>query len=194
MRISSQEIFVKRMDFKVARPRILVVDDHVGNRLALEYLLEREYLVDLADSGSAALAQATKQTYAVILLDVRMPMMDGFQTAELLRKNPRVQDTSIIFTSAYDQSDAKIARGYLVGGTDYLLSPVDADLLRLKMRTYVRMHLRIEALRIHINRLTNLLQTLQLEVNRRPDEGALLAQIAELEEVVADMQREMVPA
>ena len=182
------------MNNKLARPRILVVDDHVGNRLALEYLLEGEYLVDLADSGAAALELATKQTYAVILLDVRMPMMDGFQTAELLRKNPRAQDTAIIFTSAHDQSDAKVARGYQVGGTDYLLSPIDADLLKLKMRTYVRMYLRIEALRIHINRLTNLLQTLQLEANRRPDEGVLLAQIAELEEVVADMQREMVPA
>lgn len=170
-----------------------MVDDHPGNRLALESLLEREYIVDKAESGVAALEKASTNIYAVIPLDVRMPNMDGFQTAELLRKNPKVQATAIIFTSAYDQSDAQIAKGYEVGASDYLLSSIDADLLKLKMRTYVRMYLRIESLRIHIDRLTNILQSLQLEVNRRPDEEALREQIRGLEEVVADMQREMVP-
>lgn len=170
-----------------------MVDDHYGNRIALETLLETEYIVDCAASGSAALQLASNHGYAVILLDVRMPNMDGFQTAELLRKNAKVQDTAIIFTSAFDRSDAQVAKGYQVGGSDYLLSPIDSDFLKLKMRTYVRMYLRIEALRIHIDRLTNLLQSLQLEVNRRPDEEVLRGQIRELEQVIADMKREMVP-
>jgi CheY-like chemotaxis protein len=108
-------------------PRILVVDDHHGNRLALESLLENEYAVDLASSGQEALQFISNNTYAVILLDVRMPAMDGFETATPFRKNPKAQDTAIIFTSAYDQSDAQIARGYQVGATDYLLSPIDSD-------------------------------------------------------------------
>lgn len=178
----------------LVKTRILVVDDHIGNRLALEGLLETEYAVDLAASGQAALQLANKRAYAVILLDVRMPIMDGFEAAGLLRKEPNVQNTAIIFTSAYDQSDAQIARGYKVGATDYLLSPVDPDFLKLKMRTYVRMYLRIEALRIHIDRLTNLLQSIQLEVNHRSDEEALHGQVLELEQVVADLRREMVPA
>jgi len=177
----------------LTKPRILVVDDHRGNQLALETLLGNEYIVDLASTGAEALKFVLKNNYAVILLDVRMPVMDGFETAMQLRKNPRVKDTPIIFTSAYDQSDAQIAKGYQVGGSDYLLSPVDSDFLKLKMRTYVRMYLRIEALRIHIDRLTNLLQSMQLEVNGRPDEEALHAQVRELEQVVADLRREMVP-
>jgi CheY-like chemotaxis protein len=122
-----------------------------------------------------------------------MPVMNGFEAAELLRKEPAVQDAAIIFISAYDQGDAQIAKGYQVGAADYLLSPVDPDFLKLKMRTYVRMYLRIEALRTHIDRLTSLLQSIQREVNRRSDEEALRGQVRELEQVVADLRREMVP-
>ena len=182
------------MPAQLAKPRVLVVDDNYGNRISLETLLEREYTVDQAASGALALQMASKQTYAVILLDVRMPYMDGFEVAEKLRKDPRHRDTVIIFTSAFDRDDAQVTRGYHVGGTDYLFSPIDADLLQLKMRTYVRMYLRIDALRIHIERLTNLLQSLQLEVNRfGPAEEALRSQIQELGQLVADMRREMAP-
>jgi len=177
------------------KPRVLVVDDHYGNRIALETLLESEYIVDAAESGAAALKLATNYSYAVILLDVRMPLMDGFETARLLRQNPRAQDTAIIFTSAFDRSDAQVAKGYQVGATDYLLSPIDADLLKLKMRTYVRMYLRIDALRIQIERLTNLLHSIQLEMSRcGPAEDALRKQVLELEQLVGEMQRVMVPA
>src|SRR5439155_6942213 len=131
------------------------------NRIALETLLEGEYTVDAAASGAHALILATDHAYAVILLDVRMPNMDGFETALMLRKNSKAQDTAIIFTSAFDRSDAQVAKGFQVGATDYLLSPIDPDFLRLKMRTYVRMYLRIQALGIHIDHLTNLLQSIQ---------------------------------
>jgi len=179
----------------VAKPCVLVVDDHYGNRIALESLLESEYTVEMAASGHAALQMAGLRTYAVILLDVRMPVLDGFETAALLRKNPKVQDTPIIFTSAYDRSDAQVVKGYQAGGTDYLFSPVDADFLMLKMRTYVRMYLRIEALRLHVQHLTTILQSLQLEIPRcGTAEAALKAQVAELQELLGDMKREMAPA
>jgi CheY-like chemotaxis protein len=178
----------------IAKPCVLVVDDHYSNRIALESLLENEYTVETAASGQAALQMAGLRSYAVILLDVRMPVMDGFETAALLRKCPKVQDTPIIFTSAYDRSDAQVARGYQVGGTDYLFSPVDTDLLRLKMRTYVRMYLRIEALRLHVEHLTAILQSLQLEVPHcGTAEAALKTQVAELQQLVSDMKREMAP-
>jgi PleD family two-component response regulator len=179
----------------IGKPCVLVVDDNYGNRLSLESLLESEYTVEMAISGHSALQLAGVRTYAVILLDVRMPVMDGFETAALLRRNPKVQDTAIIFTSAYDRSDAQVARGYRVGGTDYLFSPVDPDFLRLKMRTYVRMYLRIEALRSHVEQLTAILQSIQLEVpGCGPAEAALRAQVGELQELVSDMRREMAPA
>lgn len=178
----------------IAKPCVLVVDDHQGNRLALESLLESEYAVDMAASGYAALQMAGVRTYAVILLDVRMPVLDGFRTAALLRKNPKAQDTPIIFTSAYDQSDAQVAKGYHVGGTDYLFSPVDSDFLMLKMRTYVRMYLRVQALRLHVEHLTSILQLIQLEIPRCGSaEAALQAQVTELQQLVADMKREMAP-
>jgi CheY-like chemotaxis protein len=183
------------MPHELAKARVLVVDDHYSNRLALETLLESEYAVDTAGSGQSALKLASNHAYAVILLDVRMPEMDGFETAALLRENPKVHDTAIIFTSAYDQSDAKVAKGFQAGATDYLLSPFDTDFLKLKMRTYVRMFLRIQALRIHIERITNILQSLQLEVSRSGNvEEALRTQVSELEEVVREMRREIVPA
>lgn len=90
----------------------MVVDDNYGNRLAMESLLESEYVVDMAGSGKQALDLATKNRYAVILLDVRMPIMDGFETAERLRTNHSLNDTAIIFTSAFDKGDAQVMRGY----------------------------------------------------------------------------------
>lgn len=179
----------------VAKPCVLVVDDHYSNRFALESLLEKEYAVEMAGSGHAALQMTGLRTYAVILLDVRMPVMDGFETAALLRKNPKVQDTPIIFTSAYDRSDAQVAKGYQVGGTDYLFSPIDPDFLMLKMRTYVRMYLRIEALRLHVEHLTTILQSIQLEVpHSGTAEAVLKARVLELQDLVSDMRREMAPA
>jgi PleD family two-component response regulator len=180
---------------QLVKPRVLVVDDNYGNRVALESLLEREYAVDQAGGGGLALRMAAKETYAVILLDVRMPGKDGFEIAEALRKDPKNQDTVIIFISAFDVDDAQVARGYQACGTDYLFSPIDPDFLKLKMRTYVRTFLRINALRLHIEQLTNMLQILELEVNRaKPAEEALRAQVRALEQLVAEMRREMTAA
>ena len=178
----------------LSKPRVLVVDDNYANRLSLEGLLEPEYLVDVATSGRQALTLALKQEYAVILLDVRMPDMDGFETAELLRKNLRTRETAIVFTSAYDQEDADVARGYHVGATDYLFSPVDPDLLQLKMRTYASMHLRVKAMRLHVEQVTNILISVQLELNKSgASEVALKARVRELEKAIEGLRQEMAP-
>ena len=100
--------------------QILVVDDSYGNRLSIKSLLEADYSVDTVSSGPEALVLAEDKEYAIILLDVRMPEMDGFESARLFRQNPMTRDTAIVFTSAFEQTDAKIARGYEVGGSDYL--------------------------------------------------------------------------
>src|SRR6185436_2524289 len=85
------------------KPRVLVVDDRDANRYAFETVLEKEFSVTLAASGKQALELCRREEFAVIVLDVRMPEMDGFETAEALRRNEKTRVTPIIFTSAYEQ-------------------------------------------------------------------------------------------
>src|SRR5262245_2754309 len=128
------------------KPRVLVVDDHPANRYAFESVLEKDFEVTLADSGRRAVELCRQRDFEVIVLDVRMPEMDGFDTAEALRRVERTRVIPIIFTSAYDQTLAQMTRGYVSGATDFLFSPVDPDLLKLKVGTYARIHRRQEAL------------------------------------------------
>ena len=131
------------------------------------------------------------EEFAVILLDVRMPEMDGFETAERLRELEKVHFTPIIFTSAFDKTMAQLTRGYVAGATDFLFSPVEADLLKLKVATYVQIYLRSEALRVQIHHLNLTLQSVQTELAKRdPAEHGLKARIRELEEVITELNRQ----
>ena len=129
------------------RPRIMIVDDHEANRYAFEAVLEKDF--------------------DVIVLDVRMPEMDGFDVAEGLRSRERTRVTPIVFTSAYDQTLAQMTRGYVSGATDFLFSPVDADLLRLKVRTFAQIHRRHEGMRRHVEELNEEIRSLHAELARR---------------------------
>ena len=173
------------------KPRVLVVDDNAANRLAFESILETDYSVVLADSGLEALELCRRLDFAVIVLDVRMPGMDGFETAEALRGREKTRSTPIIFTSAYDQTLAAMTRGYVAGATDYLLSPVEPDLLKMKVATYAQIQLRYEAFRLKIQELENLLQSLRAELAKRvPGELGLKQRIRELEAAVAELNRQ----
>ena len=107
---------------------ILLVDDRSENLLALEAMLEPlgQNLVR-ARSGDEALKCLLRQDFAVILLDVQMPGLDGFETATLIRGRERSADTPIIFLTAINTSDMHISRGYAVGAVDYLLKPITFD-------------------------------------------------------------------
>jgi CheY-like chemotaxis protein len=143
------------------------VDDHAANRYAFETVLEQEFDVTLAESGRQALELCQREDFAVIVLDVRMPEMDGFETADALRRREKTRVTPIVFTSAYEQTTAQMTRGYVSGATDFLFSPVDPDLLRLKVSTYAQIHLRHEALRRNVERLHEELGSLHAELARR---------------------------
>jgi CheY-like chemotaxis protein len=176
-----------------SKPRILIVDDNPTNRYAFQSVLEDDYTVYIAGSGRRALELALLEEFAVILLDVRMPEMDGFETAERLRLQEKVRFTPIIFTSAYDKTMGQLTRGYVAGATDFLFSPVDADLLKLKVATYAQMYLRSEALRLQILHLNSTLHGLQAELARRmPVEKGLMSRIRELEEVILELNRQTV--
>jgi PleD family two-component response regulator len=148
-------------------PTVLIVDDSPLNRAAFEAVLDRDFNVTLVESGLDALAVCRNQNFAVILLDVRMPGMDGFETAAALRKNDRTRTTPIIFVSAYDQTLAKMTRGYVAGATDYIFNPVEDDLLRLKVATFAQIHLRQEALRENVQQLNKTVQLLHEELERK---------------------------
>lgn len=174
-----------------AKPRVLIVDDTASNRFAFEAVLQENFTVFSTHSGRRALDLVQMEEFAVILIDVRMPDMDGFETAERMRRIEQTRFTPIIFTSAFDRTMAQLTRGYVAGATDFLFSPVDPALLRLKVATYAQIFLRNEALRLQIHQLNVSLQTLQAEVAKHaPAEEALTTHIQQLEASIAELKRQ----
>src|SRR5437763_11272297 len=108
---------------------ILLVDDKPDRVLALEAVLEQlDQNIVTANSGREALRALLNDEFAVVLLDVNMPGMDGFETAAMLRQRKNSEHTPIIFVTSYgDETHA--TRGYQLGAVDYILAPVDADVL-----------------------------------------------------------------
>ncbi len=117
---------------------VLLVDDHPENLMALEAILNSpdQHLVK-ANSGEEALRCLLSQDFAVILLDVQMPGMDGFETATLIRNRPRSQHTPIIFITAFSTSDTLRFKGYALGAVDYLFKPVEPEILTSKVAVFV---------------------------------------------------------
>jgi signal transduction histidine kinase len=128
---------------------ILVVDDRDENLLALEAVLDDPaYRLVRARSGREALREVLDQDFALILLDVVMPGVDGYETATLIRERPRSRQTPIIFLTANDWGASHVFRGYTVGAVDYLVKPIAPDVLRSKVAVFVELFNRQEALRI----------------------------------------------
>ncbi|MEH2068168.1 MAG: response regulator [Nostoc sp.] len=127
---------------------ILLVDDKLENLLALEAILEKlgENLVR-ATSGEEALRCLLHQDFAVILLDVQMPGMDGFETATLIRNRGRSRHTPIIFLTAFSTSDQMLFKGYALGAVDYLLKPIDPNILTSKVTVFVELFKKTEAVK-----------------------------------------------
>src|SRR5436853_1482287 len=129
-------------------PSVLLVDDRPGTLLALEGVLKPlgARLVK-ARSGEDALLHLLRETFAVILLDVQMPRLDGLQTAELIKQREQTRHIPIIFITALSRETAYIFKGYEQGAVDYLLKPVDADILRAKVRVFCDLFVRGEEIR-----------------------------------------------
>src|SRR5713101_9536020 len=161
---------------------ILLVDDQPAKLLSYEVIL-RELGENLVKAGSAreALEQLLKKEIAVILIDVCMPDLDGFELAGMIRGHPRFQTTAIIFVSAVAMTDLDRLKGYEYGGVDYVPVPVVPDLLRAKVRVFADLY-----------RKTRQLENMNAELERRVDERtAELAQTnAELEQRVEERTRE----
>ncbi len=127
------------MSADTSKTKILIVDDLPEKFLVYQSILEElgQEIIS-ARSGMEALKQVLKYDFAVILLDVSMPVMDGFETAQLIRKRKRSAHTPIIFLTAF-ADEVRSAQGYATGGVDYISTPVVPEILRAKVRVFVEL-------------------------------------------------------
>lgn len=149
--------------------KILLVDDRPENLVALEAALEGigEELV-LATSGKEALRHLLNDDFAAVLLDVKMPDMDGFETAELIRSRPRSRQIPIIFLTAY-RSDAHLFRGYDLGAVDFLFKPIIPEILRSKVSVFVELSRKAGVLREQATILKREEEKLRCVLEAAPD-------------------------
>ncbi|TMB80084.1 MAG: response regulator [Chloroflexi bacterium] len=142
-----------------AKVNILVVDDDATKRFALRTVLAPldENVVE-ASSGADALRQLLRNEFAVVLLDVRMPIMDGFETAQLIRQRPRSELTPLIFVTALDQAETDMGRGYNLGAVDFVFAPVVPAILRAKVIVFVELYRAQQELRRYRTQLETLVE------------------------------------
>ncbi len=142
------------------RPNILIVDDRKENLFAMTDLLRDEELtIFTAQSGNEALALMLRHEFAVVLMDVMMPEMDGFETVDLMFSNEAIRDTPVIFLTAINKEDQHIYKGYEAGAVDYIFKPFNPEILKSKVRVFVKLYLAMEErqrLMNEINKIENL--------------------------------------
>ncbi len=170
---------------------LLLVDDSEANLIAMQAILESlgENLVTV-DSGKRALRLLLDQEFAVVLLDVDMPIIDGFEVATMMRQVQKLHHTPIIFLTAHYQNESAVAKGYALGAVDYIFKPLEPEILKAKVRFFIESYRKTaeiaeqaELLR-HANRQ---LDDMNLHLERRVNERT-----AQLEIAVADLEREIV--
>ena len=173
---------------------ILLVDDHEENLLALEAILvDPAYSLVRASSGLVALREVLKRDFALILLDVAMPDLDGYETAELIRGRERSRQTPIIFLTANYRSDSHVFRGYSVGAVDYIFKPFSTEVLRSKVAVFVELFQQREALTRQTQALLRAQEELEERVRARTRELAaanesLSAEVEERKRIEHDRQ------
>jgi CheY-like chemotaxis protein len=130
------------------RANVLIVDDRQANQLALSAVLEADYEVHFASSGEEAIRLlGARNDIDVILMDVQMPGMDGFEAAAAIKKLPSCGDIPIIFVTAVYKEDPHVKKGYESGGIDYFGKPFDPDILRMKIAIYSSYRLKSDLLK-----------------------------------------------
>ncbi len=122
-------------------PKILIVDDNADNLLSLEVALKpSKAVIHKANSGNEALRLVLKNDYVVVLLDVQMPEMDGYEVAAWMKKNIKTKNIPIIFVTAINTQQANITKGYNTGAVDYLFKPIDPHILLSKINVFLSLH------------------------------------------------------
>lgn len=136
---------------------VLIVDDTPSKLAAVAAIVSgMELQVVTATSGQQALLQILKQDFALILLDVNMPTMDGFETAKLIRSHPRSEHLPIIFVTAEANSAAESVKGYALGAVDFIYSPITPEILRAKVQAFIKLFYLQRELLLHNEQLENM--------------------------------------
>ncbi len=140
-----------------AEAPILVVDDSIGSRLAIRAMLAPlgHPVVDAA-SGRDALREVSTRTFALILMDVRMPTMDGYETAQLIRERSETELTPIIFVSAFGRDEMQTAAAYSSGAVDFIFTPILPEVLRAKVSALVGLFMQTQELQRSVESITSL--------------------------------------
>src|SRR5688572_7672247 len=149
--------------------RILAVDDREDNLLSIETILENEnYEIVKANSGRAALKILLQQhDFTLILMDVQMPDMNGFETASLIYEREKSRNIPIIFITAHDHGEEKMYEGYKMGGVDFIYKPINPELLRYKVSVFVELYQKTNELLNHEKRLLSANKKLETEIEER---------------------------
>jgi len=154
---------------------VLLVDDNPANLVAMSAAIDgMDVVVITAGSGEEALRCLLRYEFAVILMDIQMPGMDGFETAEIIRQRRRTGDTPIIFITAISQADTHMARGYALGAVDYVFKPVPLEVLRMKVAVFVDLELKRQIIARQSERID------QVEARGRQLQGAVVSVAREL--------------
>jgi diguanylate cyclase len=155
------------------KPKVLVVDDKKENITSMKVALKRiDAEIYTALSGNEALALMLDNEFAVVLLDVQMPIMDGFETATFIRSNEATKNTPIIFISAINKDEIYISKGYESGAIDYLFKPINVDILISKVNVFIGLY--ISNKRNNMS-LLNSLKEAKLELEEKNKELEFLA-------------------
>lgn len=149
--------------------KILVVDDREDNLISIETILERDnYTIVKAGSGRSALKILLQQhDFSLILMDVQMPDLNGFETAAIIYERDKLKDIPIIFITAHDYDEEIIFKGYRTGGVDYIYKPINPDLLRVKVGVFVELYRKNYQLLLHEQKLLAANHSLQKEIEER---------------------------
>lgn len=165
------------------KPHILIVDDVAANRLAVRTLLKGiDAELHEADNGFDAVSMCLAAEFALVLLDVQMPDMDGFDVCEQLRTNPQTTEMPIIFLTAAYRADEDKIHGYLSGATDYISKPINDRILRSKVEVYLKLYRQQHAL-IAVN------EALRQEVENRKRAEKQLAHQARTDSLTEILNR-----
>src|SRR5918993_5253031 len=155
---------VQKSDIKV-----LVVDDREDNLFSIETILEKDgYQIIKATSGRAALKiLLTQHDFTLILMDVQMPDMNGFETASLIYQREKLKHIPIIFITAHNQGEEKMFKGYKMGAVDFIYKPINPELLRFKVSVFAELYRKNHQLMLHERELKEVNRDLQNEIEER---------------------------
>jgi signal transduction histidine kinase len=159
----------RKEDTEKSPVKLLVVDDREDNLFSIETILEKDnYTIVKASSGRAALKVILQQhDFTLILMDVQMPDMNGFETASLIYEREKLRHIPIIFITAHNHGEEKMYEGYKMGGVDFIYKPINPELLRYKVSVFVELYQKTHQLLAHESKLIAANRKLEKEVEER---------------------------